>query len=64
MLSAATGHDRYRGEGLKRITRDEIANGTFWSEGVDLEWVAEGQSARSGSTEQTRCTLLRRRPSH
>ncbi|GAA5905144.1 hypothetical protein JCM8208_000293 [Rhodotorula glutinis] len=41
VLSAATGSHRYRGEGLKRITTDELANGTFWPEGVELEWVAE-----------------------
>ncbi|GAA5838075.1 hypothetical protein JCM9279_004119 [Rhodotorula babjevae] len=41
VLSAATGTNRYRGTGLKHITRDELANGTFWPEGVELEWVAE-----------------------
>ncbi|GJN88898.1 hypothetical protein Rhopal_001869-T1 [Rhodotorula paludigena] len=41
ILLPSTGRHTFRGEGLKHITRDELANGTFWSEGVQLEWVAE-----------------------
>ncbi|GAA6056636.1 hypothetical protein JCM3770_006322 [Rhodotorula araucariae] len=52
VFSAATGRHRFRGHGLKHITREELANGTFWSDGVELEWVAEaGDGVFSQRTE-------------
>ncbi|BGP47610.1 Dipeptidyl peptidase 4 [Rhodotorula kratochvilovae] len=52
VFSASTGRHRFRGHGLKHITREELANGTFWSEGVELEWVAEaGDGVFSQRTE-------------
>lgn len=42
LLSPSTGRHTFRGEGLKTITREHLANGTFWTEEVQLDWLAEG----------------------
>ncbi|CEQ43140.1 SPOSA6832_05038, partial [Sporobolomyces salmonicolor] len=55
LLSPSTGRHTFRGEGLKTITREHLANGTFWTEEVQLDWLAEAgdgvysQRAEDGS---------------
>ncbi|GAA5973880.1 hypothetical protein JCM21900_004734 [Sporobolomyces salmonicolor] len=52
LLSPSTGRHTFRGEGLKTITREHLANGTFWTEEVQLDWLAEaGDGVYSQRTE-------------
>ncbi|GAA5898899.1 hypothetical protein JCM5296_004413 [Sporobolomyces johnsonii] len=52
LISPSTGRHTFRGEGLKKITREHLANGTFWTEEVQLDWLAEaGDGVYSQRTE-------------
>lgn len=47
-LLRSDGAHTYVGEaGKKVMTLDELRNGTFWTDKVDIEWLAEGERSRS-----------------
>ena len=50
VVSPSTGLHTFKGQGLQKITREHLANGTFWADSVQLNWLAEGESHSSASS--------------
>ncbi|GAA5989679.1 hypothetical protein JCM5350_001661 [Sporobolomyces pararoseus] len=41
VVSPSTGHHTFKGQGLQKLTREHLENGTFYPESVELNWLAE-----------------------
>ncbi|GAA5941973.1 S9 family peptidase [Sporobolomyces koalae] len=52
IISPPTGLHTFKGQGLKKITREHLENGTFYPDSVELAWLAEaGDGVYSKRTE-------------
>ncbi|GAA5856001.1 hypothetical protein JCM5353_008762 [Sporobolomyces roseus] len=52
VVSPSTGLHTFKGQGLQQITREHLANGTFWADSVQLNWLGEaGDGVYSQRTE-------------
>jgi len=45
VVSPSTGLHTFKGQGLQKITREHLENGTFYPGTVELNWLAEGEIA-------------------